>query len=114
MDQTLEALPSYDITPPLENKAEVKSGTPVADNLLRKDTNAAPVEDHPVRPSPTGKDADPVDIAQIVGFFEVVSTVPTGVPSRLVDQIKIYKNGGTIRLYIYDYKNHAWRYSALT
>lgn len=113
MDQNPD-LPNYDITPPLENKAEIKSGTPSDDNLLRKDTNA-PAPDLPQpEASPTGKDAELVDISQIVGLIEVVDTVPSSVPRRLFDQVKIYKNGGTKRLYVYDYKNHSWYYVALT
>ena len=104
----------HDITPPLENKAEVKSGVPVADNLLKTDTNAPTVEEPKVAPSPEGKDAAPVNIAQIIGLFEVVDTVPSNVPSRLFDQVKIYKNGSTKRLYVYDYSNHAWYYVGLT
>lgn len=113
MDETPE-IPNRDITPPLENKTEVNKGAPVADDLLKKNTNAPESNPPEKQPSPTGKDAEPVDIAQIVGFFEVVDTVPTAAPTRLRDQIKIYVNGGTKRLYTYDYKNDAWYYVALT
>jgi hypothetical protein len=51
---------------------------------------------------------------QVQGLFEVVSAVPAGTPSNVFDQIKIYINGGTKTLYLYDYINHAWRSVTLT
>lgn len=50
----------------------------------------------------------------IIGLFEVVSSVPTGTPKGLYDQIKIYSSGGTRRLYCYEYVSQSWRYTALT
>ena len=45
----------------------------------------------------------------VAGMFEVVSSVPTGVPRSLFEQIKIYTTATTYRLYWYDWVNHAWR-----
>jgi len=50
----------------------------------------------------------------IIGLFEVVSAAPTGVPKDLFDQVKIYHNGTTYRLYWYDNVNHEWRYATGT
>lgn len=50
----------------------------------------------------------------VFGLFETVSAAPTGVPRDLYDQIKIYVNGGTYRLYVYDVTGRAWHYATLT
>ena len=51
---------------------------------------------------------------QLAGLFEVVSAAPTGIPKRAYDQIKIYTNSTTYRLYWYDWVNHAWHYVTAT
>jgi hypothetical protein len=50
----------------------------------------------------------------LFGLFEVVSAVPAGAPKIPYDQIKIYTNGSTYRLYWYDPVNNAWRYATGT
>lgn len=50
----------------------------------------------------------------IYGLFEVVSAIPSGTPKSVYDQIKIYTNSTTYRLYWYDQVNHAWRYASGT
>jgi hypothetical protein len=50
----------------------------------------------------------------IQGLFDVVSDVPTNTPANIFDQIKIYENAGTHRLYWYDNVARAWRYTAGT
>lgn len=50
----------------------------------------------------------------ILGFIEVVSVIPAATPTQLFGQIKIYVNGATKTLYLYDYVNHAWRSVTLT
>lgn len=50
----------------------------------------------------------------IVGLLETVSTAPSGVPKNVYDQIKIYKNGSTYRLYWYDAANGDWFYATGT
>jgi len=57
---------------------------------------------------------DFIDLKNITSFVEVVSIVPAGFPKTFFDQMKIYINGGTYRLYVYDYANNAWRYATLT
>ena len=50
----------------------------------------------------------------IIGLFETVSAAPSGVPHDVFDQFKIYKNGATLRFYVYDVANRVWRYATLT
>lgn len=50
----------------------------------------------------------------LFGLFQTVSVAPTTVPKIAYDQIQIYKNGATLRLYVYDAANQGWRYTALT
>lgn len=64
-----------------------------------------------------GLDAPPIDLMDLVGLIEVVSAAPTLVPKNFFDQVKIYSNGGTRRLYVYvtdSAGSGAWRYTALT
>lgn len=61
-----------------------------------------------------GGGATKVDIGNIDRLFEVVSVVPSGDPKSIYDQVKIYTNGGTYRLYWYDYVAHAWHYATGT
>ena len=51
---------------------------------------------------------------ELVGILETVSTAPAGKPTTLIDQIKIYVNGATYRLYWYDAKNNVWHYVTAT
>lgn len=57
---------------------------------------------------------DKTHIRNITGFMEVVDAVPTEPPRTFWEQIKIYENGATKRLYVYNYVAKAWRYTALT
>lgn len=51
----------------------------------------------------------PISLKSIEGLFEVVSTIPTGKPKTLYGSIKLYVNGATINLYVYDNLNDSWR-----
>lgn len=55
-----------------------------------------------------------VDIQNIINFVQVVSTAPTATPRNFWEQIKLYINGATYRLYIYDNITNNWRYATLT
>lgn len=48
------------------------------------------------------------------GLFETVSSAPTSKPSVIYDQIKIYVNGSTYRLYWYDANGQSWHYVTAT
>lgn len=50
----------------------------------------------------------------VFGLFETVSTAPTATPKTWFDQIKIYTNGATLRLYWYDATNATWHYITAT
>lgn len=50
----------------------------------------------------------------LIGLYETVGIVPTGIPLSPYDQVKFYSNSTTYRLYMYDALNHVWRYATLT
>lgn len=50
----------------------------------------------------------------ILGLFETVSSVPSGTPRDVYDQVKIYVNSTTYRLYWYDATGHVWHYVTAT
>lgn len=47
----------------------------------------------------------------IFGAFQVVSVIPTGTPKNIYEQIKVYTNSTTYRLYWYDNVGNAWHYA---
>lgn len=53
-------------------------------------------------------------IDDLLGMFQTVSTAPTATPKRIINQIQIYTNGGTLRLYWYDTTNNTWHYVTAT
>lgn len=66
-----------------------------------------------------GQNSQRIDWGDLRGIIRTVSVVPstsTNVrkPKSVSEQILLYANGGTFRLYIYDAQNDAWRYTALT
>lgn len=88
---------------------------------FEKEENAGNVE--VVQPAKRQKPLDPnagkqelFDIAYILEGLKVthkpVSVAPTFTPRNFSEQIQIYENGATYRLYIY--VNQTWRYVALT
>jgi hypothetical protein len=50
----------------------------------------------------------------VFGLFETVSAAPTGTPQTVYDQVKIYVNSTTYRLYWYDTVGHVWHYVTAT
>ena len=64
-----------------------------------------------------GLNSPRIALASLVGLIEVVSAVPTGVPKTLFQQVKLYSNAGTRRVYFYvtdSVGTGAWRFAALT
>jgi hypothetical protein len=62
-----------------------------------------------------GRQAQRIDLnTDITGLFEVVSVAPSAIPKDLYDQVKIYVNGATYRLYWYDFVGHVWHYVTAT
>ena len=62
---------------------------------------------------PSG-DTPMTNLRDIWGLFKVVSSAPVTSPRKLQEQIVIYKNGGTKRLYWYDPINGVWSYVTAT
>ena len=58
-----------------------------------------------------GVESQQIDILNLFGMIETVSSVPTGEPTDIYGQFKIYKNATTYRFYWYDNANAAWRYA---
>ncbi len=76
------------------------------------DHNQKPIVEKPpeLQPGVT----QPVFFDQIVGLFATVSIAPTLAPKNIFQQIQIYKNGSTLRLYVWDNANTSWQYATLT
>ena len=65
----------------------------------------------PIIPEVPGVESPTFDT--LIGKISTVSVVPTRIPRNLYEQIVIYVSGATLRLYVYDNTNKAWRYSTL-
>lgn len=61
-----------------------------------------------------GVDGLEVSVRDLVDMFEVVSAAPSSAPKRVGDQVKIYTNGATFRLYWYDQSAAVWHYVTAT
>ena len=62
----------------------------------------------------SGHDSERINLRDILGAIEVVDAAPTGKPQNIGGQLKVYKNGATLRLYWYDTKEQAWHYVTAT
>ena len=56
----------------------------------------------------------PSYLTNSIGSIETVTAVPTGKPTKMIDQIKIYTNGATFRFYWYDQNADVWHYITAT
>ncbi len=54
-----------------------------------------------------------VDIRDISSTIEVVSVIPSATPRGFYESVKIYKSGGTKRLYVFA-AGVGWLYTTLT
>jgi len=52
----------------------------------------------------------PQDFKSLFGLFRVSSSAPTGKPTRFSEQVVIYTNATTYRLYWYDQNANVWHY----
>jgi hypothetical protein len=50
----------------------------------------------------------------VIGLFQTVSVAPTQTPASPYQQVQIYVNSTTYRLYVYDNNAHVWHYATLT
>lgn len=55
-----------------------------------------------------------INLRDIFGKIEVVSTAPATKPTDIGGQLKIYTSGGTLRFYWYDTTAGAWHYVTAT
>lgn len=55
-----------------------------------------------------------IQLENLIGSFPYVSAAPTWTPKTFQQSLAIYKNGATLRLYIYDVNNATWRFSVLS
>jgi hypothetical protein len=55
-----------------------------------------------------------VNLLKLTNIIETVTTIPTKVPTKFYDQVKIYYDAATspstMRLYIYSNLDNNWRY----
>lgn len=54
------------------------------------------------------------ELRDFTGLFKTVSAAPSGVPRKMIDQIVVYTNGATLRLYWFDAKAGVWHYVTAT
>ena len=67
-----------------------------------------------IQPIPDAVHQQPTRLYEIFGNFRTSSLAPTILPTKVGDQIVLYKSGATKRLYVADLKNGTWSYVALT
>ena len=54
------------------------------------------------------------NLFNLYGFIRTIDFVPTEKPKTFADQLFIVTAGGSSRMYIYDTRGLAWRYTTLT
>lgn len=100
---------------PTFDKAQIDAGVP---QLTIQDQIAAlsrKIDDAIRTHSHDGTGSVRINLStDILGLFETVSVAPTGTPRDLYDQVKIYVNSTTYRLYWYDSSGHVWHYVTAT
>lgn len=89
-------------------KQQVETLTRTVENLQRQLSDDIRTHQH------DGLSATSTRIDDLDGLFETVSAAPTTVPKSIYDQIKIYVNGSTYRLYWYDNNANTWHYVTAT
>jgi uncharacterized protein YcfL len=52
--------------------------------------------------------------SDLFGMFQTVSSAPTKTPINFFDQVQVYVNGSTYRLYWYDTVGNVWHYVTAT
>lgn len=96
-----------DTEQPLDNGSVELSATvdvKIPDRIERKGKlSGVPEHKH------DGVDLERTALRDLGGFIEVVPAAPTHIPKNFYDQIKIFIDAGTPKLYVYDYVNTTWR-----
>lgn len=54
------------------------------------------------------------DLVDDSDFIKFVSSIPSGEPSHFLERIQLYISGNTVRLYIWDTENSAWKFAPMT
>ena len=57
---------------------------------------------------------EPMFLSEVLGIYETVTAAPIRNRTNIINQIKIYTNGATLRLYWYDALNDTWHYVTAT
>lgn len=91
-----------------ELKRQVEELTRTVAEMQRKQADDIRQHQH------DGLSATATRIDDLDGLFETVDTAPTTVPKSIYDQVKIYVNGSTYRLYWYDNNANTWHYVTAT
>lgn len=60
-----------------------------------------------------GLDSPQIDVIDLIGLIPTVSAAPTYVPTKFQEQFRIYQNGATKRLYVYNTLNALWLSASL-
>ena len=60
-----------------------------------------------------GLDTQRINIFDLFTLFETVDTIPNLTPGSIFDQVKVYVNGGTRALCVYDTTNKQWLFATL-
>jgi hypothetical protein len=55
-----------------------------------------------------GSSGPRIDIVDLNGLIPTVSAAPTYIPTKFQEQFRIYQNGATKRLYMYNTLNSIW------
>lgn len=64
-----------------------------------------------------GVNSELINILDLIGFIQIVTTVPTHTPKKFIEQLLIYTDSITsptdTRLYIYSFKGNVWNFIQL-
>lgn len=61
-----------------------------------------------------GNDSQRVNLQDIFGTFDSMTSAPTIVPIGVFDQFKVVLSGGIYKLYVYDITNGIWKSVTIT
>lgn len=95
--------------PSINNPVPIDQSVQAQLDLLRADLNML-ISTH----IHDGLGATRIQLDDIMGLFETVSEIPTGVPKSVYDQVKLFVSGEIILLYFYDTVSQVWRAMGMT
>lgn len=106
--ETFRSNPENDYRPDEEGSVEDITKQSRGDTRDERSLHDVRKHDH------DGANSVPVKLKNLAGMLRTVSAAPTWAPTCLFEQVVVYRNGATLRLYVYDVTNKAWRYATLT